>query len=49
VPAGVPATAVPETRDVSHENLIRADRVPVRASCWRVGDPLPGGGLHQFA
>ena len=31
------------------EDLIRAERVPVRAAAGRVGDPFPGRGLYQLA
>jgi hypothetical protein len=48
MPTGVPAAAVTEASDMSHEDLIRAERVPVRAPGRRAGDPLPGG-LYQFA
>jgi hypothetical protein len=41
MPAGVPAATVSEADDVSDEDLVRAEGVPVGAACWWVGDPLP--------
>ena len=41
--------AVPEAGLVADQDLVGAERVPVRASRWRVGDPIPGGRLHQLA
>jgi hypothetical protein len=49
MPAGVSSTAVSEAGDVSDEDLIRSERVPIRAAGWWSGDPLPGSGLHQLA
>jgi hypothetical protein len=49
VPAGMATAAMAEANDVPDEDLIRAEGVPVRASRGRVGDPLPGCGLHQLA
>jgi hypothetical protein len=49
MPAGVPASAVSKADDVSDEDLIRAEAVPVRAVCRWVGDPLPGRRLDQLA
>jgi hypothetical protein len=49
VPAGMSAAAVSKAGDVANEDLIRPEGVPVRASRRRVGDPLPGRGLHQLA
>jgi hypothetical protein len=46
VPAGVPAFAVSKTDDMSDEDLIRTEAVPVRASARWVGDPLPGPRLY---
>jgi hypothetical protein len=40
---------MPEARLVTDEDLIRAEVVAVRAAGRRVGDPLPGRGLHQLA
>ena len=40
------AAAVPEARLMPHEDLAGAERVAVGASRRRVGDPLPGRGLH---
>jgi hypothetical protein len=47
-PCGV-STAMSQAGNMSDEHLSRAECVPVRAPCWRVDDPLPGRGLHQFA
>ena len=41
MPAGVTA-AVAQTGDVTDEDLIRAELVPVRTMRWWAGDPLPG-------
>jgi hypothetical protein len=49
VPTGVPATAVPEARDVADEDLVRAERVVVRATGRWSGDPLPGRRLNEGA
>jgi hypothetical protein len=46
MPAGVSAAAVSKADDMSDEDLIRAESVPVRASGRWVGDPLPVRGLH---
>ena len=46
MPAGVSA-AVSKAGDVTNEDLIRPERVPVRTTCWRPGDPLSGRGLYQ--
>jgi len=40
------AAAVPKARLMPHEDLAVAERVAVGASRRRVGDPLPGRGLH---
>ena len=40
---------MPEARLVNDEDLTGAEGVPARATGRRVGDPLPGGGLHQLA
>ena len=48
MPTGVSA-AVSEARDVSDEDLVRAERVAIGASRRRMGDPLPGRRLHQLA
>ena len=48
VPARVPAPAVTEARDVSHEDLIRAEWMTVGASRRWVRDPLPGRGLNKI-
>jgi hypothetical protein len=47
-PGGVAATLA-EARLMSHEHLVGPERVPVGASRRRVGDPLPGRGLHEIA
>ena len=47
-PGGVPA-AMPEAELVADQDLIRAERVPVRTSRRWVCDPLPGRRLHQLA
>ena len=47
-PSRVPATMT-ETRLMADEDLAGAERVTVRASGRRVGDPLPGRRLHQLA
>jgi len=47
-PRGVSA-AVPETSLMTNEDLVWPERVPVRASCRRVRDPLPACCLHQLA
>jgi hypothetical protein len=49
VPAGVPAAAVPETRDMPDEDLVRAQGMTVGAPRGRLGDPLPVGRPHQIA
>jgi len=46
VPARVPAPAVTKARDVSHEDLIRAEWMTVGAAARWVGDPLPIRGLQ---
>ena len=45
VPGGVSA-AVTEARDMTDEDLVRAERVAVGASRRWVGDPLPARGLN---
>jgi hypothetical protein len=49
MPAGVSSPAVSEAGSVPDEDLVRPERVPVGAMRGRVGDPLPGRGLHQLA
>ena len=49
MPACVNAAAVAEAGDVPNEDLVRASGMSVRASGRRVGDPLPGRGLHELA
>ena len=49
MPAGVSATAVTETSLMANEDLVRAERVAVRAADWRTGDPLAIRGLHKLA
>ena len=49
VPAGMPAAAVAEAGDVSDEDLIRAERVPVRAPRRWLGYPLPAAVLDEVA
>ena len=46
VPGGVSAAAVTEARDMTDEDLVRAERAAVRASRRWVGDPLPARGLN---
>lgn len=46
VPACVAAAAVTEAGDVTDEDLLRAEGVPVGASAGRSGDPLPARGLN---
>ena len=41
-PGGVPA-AVTEAGDMSDEDLVRAEGVPVGAAGWWLGYPLPSG------
>jgi hypothetical protein len=48
-PASVPTAAVTEARLMTDEYFVGAEGVPVRASRWRAGDPLPGRRLHQLA
>jgi hypothetical protein len=48
MPAGVPAAAVAEAGDVSDEDLVWAEGVPVWASARRSGDPFAIRGLHEF-
>jgi hypothetical protein len=43
------SAAVPEAGDMPHENLIRAETVPVRASSGWAGDPLAVRRLHKIA
>ena len=45
MPAGVPATAVSDTGDMTNEDLVGAERVLVGAASRRVDDPSPGRGL----
>ena len=47
MPTHVSATAVTETGDVTHEDLIRAERVSVGAAARGTGDPLAVRGLHK--
>jgi hypothetical protein len=47
-PCGVPA-AMAEARLMTDQHLAGTKPVPVRASCRRVGDPLPGRGLQPLA
>ena len=47
-PGGVPA-AVPAAGLMTHEHLAGAEVVAVRASRRRMGDPLPGRRLYEFA
>ena len=49
MPAGVTAAAVAEAGDVSDEDLVGAEAVPIRASRRRARDPPPGRGLYQLA
>ena len=49
VPGAVSAAAVTLAGDVPDEDLVGAERMPVRATHRRVGDPLPSRGLHQLA
>ena len=49
MPTRMPASAVAEACDVTDEDLIRAERVTVRAATRWAGDPLPVRGLHQIA
>jgi len=46
MPAGVPAAAVTEARDMANEDLIRAEWVAVRAPLRPAGHPLAIRGLH---
>jgi hypothetical protein len=34
---------------MAHQHLLWPESVPVRAARRRLGDPLPGRGLHQLA
>jgi len=43
MPAGVPTAAVTEAGDVTNEDLVRAECVPVWAAGWWLGYPLPSG------
>ena len=43
------AAAEPEARLMADEDLAGAERMSVRATRRRVGDPLPGRGLYQLA
>jgi hypothetical protein len=49
VPADRSSAAVPEAGNVTDEDLIGAEAVPVWAARRRVRDPLPGRGLHELA
>jgi hypothetical protein len=40
---------MPETRLVADEDFAWAERVSIRTSRRRVGDPLPARGLYQLA
>jgi hypothetical protein len=42
-------TAVPKTGLMPDKDFASAELVPVGASRRRVGDPLPGRGLHHLA
>jgi len=46
MPAGVPAAAVTEARDMANEDLIRAEWVAVRARSCPLDHPLAIRGLH---
>jgi len=46
MPAGVPAAAVTEARDMANEDLIRAEWVAVRAPLMSADHPLAIRGLH---
>ena len=43
------AAAVAEAGDVPNQDLVRAERVAVRAADWRTGDPLAVRRLHKLA
>jgi len=47
MPAGVPAAAVAEAGDMPDEDLIRAERVAVRAATRWPGNPLAIRGLRK--
>ena len=46
MPAGVPAAAVTEARDMANEDVIRAEGVAVRAPLMSADHPLAIRGLH---
>jgi hypothetical protein len=43
MPAGVPSAAVAEAGDVTHQDLVRAERVTLRAAAGRLCHPLAVG------
>ena len=49
MPAGVSAAAVAEAGNVADEDLVRAERMPVRAAARRSGDPFAVSRLNQVA
>ena len=49
VPGGVPTAAVAEASNVADEDLVRAERMPVRAAARRSGDPFAVSRLNQVA
>jgi hypothetical protein len=46
MPARMSAPGVSEADDVTDQDLIRTQRVSVRAARWRAGDPRPGSGPY---
>jgi hypothetical protein len=48
-PAGVSTPAVAEASNVADEDLVRAERMPVRAAARRSGDPFAVSRLNQVA
>jgi hypothetical protein len=43
------AAAVAKACDVADEDLAGVESVSAAAASRRVGDPVPGGGLHELA